>query len=148
MNEKKMMHYEAILPEVAKQSSEMERRADEAERETEKLKKVEYMSEHIGEVFEGVISSITAWGMYVELPNTIEGMVHVTALTDDYYQYKEDSYEMVGERSGKSYKLGQGMRVRCVAADKFMRTIDFVPAEKENAEIDFVPAENEEMENG
>lgn len=148
MNEKKMMHYEAILPEVAKQSSEMERRADEAERETEKLKKVEYMSEHIGEVFEGVISSITAWGMYVELPNTIEGMVHVTALTDDYYQYKEDSYEMVGERSGKSYKLGQCMRVRCVAADKFMRTIDFVPAEKENAEIDFVPAENEEMENG
>lgn len=109
---------------------------------------MEYMSEHIGEVFEGVISSITAWGMYVELPNTIEGMVHVTALTDDYYQYKEDSYEMVGERSGKSYKLGQGMRVRCVAADKFMRTIDFVPAEKENAEIDFVPAENEEMENG
>lgn len=148
MNEKKLMHYEAILPEVAKQSSEMERRADEAERETEKLKKVEYMSEHIGEVFEGVISSITAWGMYVELPNTIEGMVHVTALTDDYYQYKEDSYEMVGERSGKSYKLGQGMRVRCVAADKFMRTIDFVPAEKENAEIDFAPAENEEMENG
>lgn len=148
MNEKKLMHYEAILPEVAKQSSEMERRADEAERETEKLKKVEYMSEHIGEVFEGVISSIMAWGMYVELPNTIEGMVHVTALTDDYYQYKEDSYEMVGERSGKSYKLGQGMRVRCVAADKFMRTIDFVPAEKENAEIDFAPAENEEMENG
>lgn len=148
MNEKKLMHYETILPEVAKQSSEMERRADEAERETEKLKKVEYMSEHIGEVFEGVISSITAWGMYVELPNTVEGMVHVTALTDDYYQYKEDSYEMVGERSGKSYKLGQGMRVRCVAADKFMRTIDFVPAEKENAEIDFVPAENEEMENG
>ena len=148
MNEKKLMHYETILPEVAKQSSEMERRADEAERETEKLKKVEYMSEHIGEVFEGVISSITAWGMYVELPNSVEGMVHVTALTDDYYQYKEDSYEMVGERSGKSYKLGQGMRVRCVAADKFMRTIDFVPAEKENAEIDFVPAENEEMENG
>lgn len=148
MNEKKLMHYEAILPEVAKQSSEMERRADEAERETEKLKKVEYMSEHIGEVFEGVISSITAWGMYVELPNTIEGMVHVTALTDDYYQYKEDSYEMVGERSGKSYKLGQSMRVRCVAADKFMRIIDFVPAEKENAEIDFAPAENEEMENG
>lgn len=129
MNEKKIMHYEAILPEVAKQSSEMERRADEAERETEKLKKVEYMQGHIGEEFEGVISGITAFGMYVELPNTIEGMIHVTALTDDYYQYIEESYEMVGERSGTCYKLGQSMRVKCIAADKFMRTIDFVPVE-------------------
>lgn len=160
MNEKRIQHYEAILPEVAKQSSEMERRADEAERETEKLKKVEYMQGHIGEIFEGVVSSITAWGIYVELPNTIEGMIHVTALTDDYYQYKEDSYEMVGERSGKCYKLGQRMRVQCVAADKFMRTIDFIPAGKENektdsalaeesnTKINSVLAENEEMEYG
>lgn len=129
MNEKKRMHYEAILPEVAKQSSEMERRADEAERETNKLKKVEYMQEHIGEEFEGVISSITAWGMYVELPNTIEGMIHVTALEDDYYHYDESTYEMVGETGQKRYKLGQQVRVICTAADKFMRTIDFVLAE-------------------
>lgn len=128
MNEKRLMHYEAILPEVAKQSSELERRADEAERETEKLKKVEYMQGHIGETFEGVISGITAWGMFVELPNTVEGMIHVTSLTDDYYHYIEDSYEMVAERSGKCYKLGQRIRVLCAGADKLMRTIDFVPA--------------------
>ena len=129
MNEKRQQHYEAILPEVAKQSSEMERRADEAERETDKLKKVEYMQERIGEEFEGVISSITAWGMYVELPDTIEGMVHVTALEDDYYHYDESSYELVGETGGRRFKLGQTVRVVCAAADKFLRTIDFVLAE-------------------
>ncbi|MBD5470535.1 MAG: ribonuclease R, partial [Lachnospiraceae bacterium] len=80
MNEKRIEHYSEILPEVAKNSSEMERRADEAERETDKLKKAEYMEEHIGSIFEGVISSITSWGIYVELPNTIEGMIHVSML--------------------------------------------------------------------
>lgn len=131
MNEKKRLHYEAILPDVAKQSSEMERRADEAERETDKLKKVEYMQGHIGEVFEGVISSITSWGMYVELPNTIEGMVHVTALEDDYYHYDEAAYELVGETGGRRFKLGQPVRVICTGADKFMRTVDFALAQDE-----------------
>ncbi len=125
MNEKKKQHYESILPEVAKHSSETERRADEAERETEKLKKVEYMLEHIGEVFEGVISGITTWGMYVELPNTIEGMVHVTSMEGDYYHYVEETYEMVGENSGKSYRLGEFVQVECYGADKTLRTIDF-----------------------
>lgn len=129
MNERKKRHYDAILPEVAKHSSEMERRADEAERETDKLKKAEYMQEHIGEVFEGVISSITAWGMYVELPNTVEGMVHVTAMQDDYYQYVEASCEMTGERSGRTYRLGQTVSVVCVNADKYTRMIDFKLAE-------------------
>lgn len=125
MNEKRKEHYDKILPEAAKHSSEMERRADEAERETDKLKKVEYMQERIGETFAGVISSITSWGMYVELPNTIEGMVHVTAMEDDYYHYDESTYEMVGERTKKRYKLGESVQVVCTAADKFMRTIDF-----------------------
>lgn len=131
LNEKRIEHYEKILPEVASHSSEMERRADEAERETEKLKKVEYMEEHIGEIFEGVISSITSWGIYVELPNTIEGMIHVTNLTDDYYHYEEETYEMVGEATGKRYKLGQKLKVVVDNADKFMRTIDFVLPESE-----------------
>lgn len=131
MSEKKKTHYESILPEVAKQSSEMERRADEAERETDKLKKAEYMQGHIGEVFEGVISSMTAWGMYVELPNTVEGMVHVTALEDDYYHYEETTYEMVGETGGRRFKLGQTVKVVCVAVDRFMRTVDFALAEDE-----------------
>ena len=103
----------------------MERRADEAERETDKLKKVEYMSTHIGEVFEGVISGVTEWGFYVELPNTVEGLVHVTSLRDDFYHYQESTYEMVGEVTNKRYKLGQSVKVRLVETDRVMRTIDF-----------------------
>ena len=125
MNADKMEHYRSILPEVAKRSSEMERRADEAERETVKLKKVEYMQAHIGEEFEGVISGITKWGMYVELPNTIEGLVHVTNMTDDHYEYNEERYEMMGMHTRKVYKLGEGLRVRVLDADRLMRTIDF-----------------------
>ena len=119
-------HYETILPEVAKHSSEMERRADEAERETEKLKKVEYMEQHIGEVYEGVISGITNYGLYVELPNTIEGMVHVNALEGDYYEYDDNTYEMRGQHSGTVYRLGQKVRIRVKDVDRLCRTIDFV----------------------
>ena len=126
MNDKRIAHYEKILPEAAAQSSARERRAEEAERETDKLKKAEYMSEHIGEVFEGVISSVTAWGMYVELPNTIEGLIHVNNLTDDYYHFNQETYELTGERTGKVYKLGQKIKVVAADADKFMKTIDFV----------------------
>ncbi|MBQ7944283.1 MAG: ribonuclease R [Lachnospiraceae bacterium] len=126
LNENRIEHYDAILPEVAKHSSEMERRADEAERETDKLKKVEYMSERIGEIYEGVISSITAWGVYVELPNTIEGMIHVSMLPGDYFYYDEQSYEMVGQATNKRYKLGEKITVRVNDTDKLSRTIDFV----------------------
>jgi len=125
MNEERRNHYDKILTEVAKQSSQRERLAEEAERETVKLKKVEYMSSRIGEEFEGVISSITKWGIYVELPNTIEGLIHVTNLYDDHYNYIEDSYEMVGEHTGKTYKLGQTVMVRVIGTSKVERTIDF-----------------------
>ncbi len=126
LNEERIAHYEHILPKVAASSSERERRAEEAERETVKLKKVEYMQAHIGEEFDGVISGITNWGIYVELPNTVEGMVHVSNLTDDYFQYREDTYEMVGEVTGIRYKLGQKVRIRVEDTDRMMRTIDFV----------------------
>ncbi len=126
LNEKRIDHYNEILPEVAKHSSEMERRADEAERETDKLKKVEFMERHIGEIYEGVISSITAWGVYVELPNTIEGMIHVSMLPGDYFYYDEETYEMVGQATDIRYKLGQTLKVRVNATDKILRTIDFV----------------------
>ena len=125
MNENRIQHYNEILPEVAKHSSEMERRADEAERETDKLKKVEYIEEHIGEVYDGVISSITSWGIYVELPNTIEGMIHVSMLPGDYFYYDETSYEMVGQATDRRYKLGEKIKVQVSATDKIARTIDF-----------------------
>lgn len=125
LGEKRTQHYEKILFEVADHSSKMERRADESEREVEKLKKVEYMMEHIGETFEGVISGVTSWGMYVELPNTIEGMIRVADMNDDYYIYDEERYQMIGEHTRKIYKLGQKVTVEVVNADKVMRTIDF-----------------------
>ena len=130
MDAKRIEHYQGILPEVTKHSSEMERRADEAERETIKLKKVEYMQAHIGEVFEGVISSITKWGMYVELPNTVEGLVHVINMVDDHYEYQQERYEMVGTRRHKVYKLGQKISVRVMDADRLLRTIDFEIADE------------------
>lgn len=125
MNAKRIEHYESILDEVAKQSSQMERRADEAERETIKLKKCEYMAKHVGEEFEGVISGVTEWGFFVELPNTVEGLVRVTELKDDFYQFYEDTYELVGEATNKRYKLGQKIKVVVESTDKLMRTIDF-----------------------
>lgn len=131
MNEDKIEHYQSILPEVTKHASETERRADEAERETIKLKKAEYMEAHIGEEFEGVISGITKWGIYVELPNTVEGLVHVTNMYDDHYDYYEEHYEMIGEHTHKVYKLGQTVRVQVIGTDRLTRTVDFAFAESE-----------------
>ncbi len=131
MDEDRIGHYHSILQEVTKHSSEMERRAEEAERETVKLKKVEYMEQYVGEEFEGVISGMTKWGMYVELDNTIEGMVHVSNMTDDHYDYYEDRYELAGAHTNKVYKLGQKIRIRVIGADRMLRTIDFEIAEEE-----------------
>ena len=87
------------------------------------------MSNHIGECFEGVISGVTEWGFFVELPNTVEGLVRVTDLTDDFYEFYEDTYELAGTATNKRYKLGQKIKVVVDGADKIMRTIDFKPAE-------------------
>ena len=130
MNQKRIIHYDAILTEVAKQASETERRAEEAERETMKLKKVQYMEDFIGEEFEGVISGVMEWGIFVELPNTVEGLVRVTELRDDYYHFIEATYEMIGANSGKSYKLGQKVRVRVLGTDRIARTVDFALVEE------------------
>lgn len=131
ISEKRIKHYDRILPDVALRSSMMERRADEAEREVDKMKKAEYMEQFIGETFEGVISGMNTWGMYVELPNTVEGMVHVTALKDDYYFYDEERYLMIGERTNKTYKLGEKVKVVVTGVDKLLKTIDFELADEE-----------------
>lgn len=133
MKENRMEHYEKILPAVAQASSELERRAAEAERESVKIKKVEYMEDRIGEVCEGVISGITKYGIYVELPDTIEGMISVASLPGDYFHFLEDTYEMVGEHTGKSYRLGETVRVRVTGTDRLLRRIDFeIVKEKRN----------------
>lgn len=133
LTEKRIKHYDSILPGVSEQSSKTERRSDEAERDTEKIKKVEFMQNHIGEVFEGVISSITTWGMYVELPNTVEGMVRVTDIHDDYYYYDEENYELVGEATKHRFKLGQKLKVEVLGTDKLQRQIDFGIYEEEQS---------------
>lgn len=129
LKENRIEHYEQRLPEVAKHSSKMERRAEEAERETDKLKKAEYMADRIGSIYEGVISGITQWGIYVELPNTVEGLVHVSSLPGDYFFYDENAYEMVGETTGRTYKLGERVSVQVRDVDCFARTVDFVICE-------------------
>jgi len=126
----RISHYNEILPEVANHSSKMERRADEAERETDKLKKVQYMEERIGAHYTGVISGVTNWGLYVELENTVEGMIRVNDLPGDFFYYDEENYEMVGEKTGKRYKLGERLAIEVKSADRFNRTIDFLVYEE------------------
>ena len=140
LNEKRIRHYESILPEIAEHSCITERRADEAERDTDKIKKVEYMEKYLGEVFDGVISSITNWGMYVELPNTIEGMIRINDLLDDYYYYDEDNYELVGSDTKRRFKLGQAVKVQVARTDKLQRQIDFKLYEEDDDD-----EEDEEM---
>lgn len=121
---KRADHYDAILPDVAVQTSAMERRAADAERDTDKLKMAEYMEQFVGETFDGVVSGVTAWGVYVELPNTIEGMVSVNNMKG-FYTFDEEHYEMIGELGNRSYKLGQKVKVVVIGTDKILRTIDF-----------------------
>ena len=122
---KRYEHYETILPEIARRSSDRERLADDAEREVDKMKKAEYMQDHIGEVFAGVVSGVTAWGIYVELQNTVEGMVRLADMSDDQYDFEEEKYRVIGHYTGREYRMGQKVFIRVVSVDKLTRTIDF-----------------------
>lgn len=122
---KRIQHYEKLLPQVAVQSSATERRAEEAEREVSKMKKAEYMRGFLWQTFTGVISGMTSWGLYVTLPNTVEGMIRLADMPDDYYYYDEESFCMVGETFGKVYMLGERVRVTVIGADKQLGTVDF-----------------------
>lgn len=117
--------WDARLPEIAQHSSKMERRAVDAERETDELKKAEYMEDKIGEEYDGIISSVTNFGMFVELPNTIEGLVHVSYMTDDYYRFDERHFAMIGERTGNVFRIGDEITVRVIKVNKDERSIDF-----------------------
>ena len=125
LKERRAVHYAGILPEVAVKTSALERRADEAERETEKLKKCQYMEQFTGHTFDGVISGVTGWGFFVELPNTVEGLVRLSDLEGDYYVFDEKRYQLKGERTGKTYKLGQRIKVTVAGTDRITRTVEF-----------------------
>ena len=130
LKQNRIEHYNEILPEIADKSSRLERRAEEAEREVHKLKKAEYMTAHIGETYEGVISGVTSWGIYVELPNTVEGMIRLEDMRDDDYRYYEDKFCVEGRYSGKVYALGQRITIEVLRADLDTRTVDFIVAEE------------------
>ena len=125
LKEERILHYKDILPQVCKHASEMERRADEAERETDKLKKAEYMTAHMDEEYDGVISGIMAYGIYVELENTVEGLIRAADIPGDYYVYDEAACEMVGRHTGNSYRLGDRIHVYVKDVDLQKKTIDF-----------------------
>ena len=129
-NEKRYAHYSRILPDVAVQSSLRERRADEAERDCMKLKKCQYMKNFLGECFPGSISGLTEYGIYVTLENGIEGMIPLRMLNDDYFVFIEREMITRGERSGKTFRIGDSMSVIVYAVDTLSRTIDFVPAKE------------------
>lgn len=123
-NEQDRLH--VLLPKVADHTSTTERTAEEAEREVEDLKKAEYMSTRIGNVYEGIISSLTHFGMYVQLDNTIEGLVHFSNMIDDYYYFDEDKYYIIGEHTNKVYRLGDTVKIIVINTDLVKRTIDFM----------------------
>nr|PZN09911.1 MAG: ribonuclease R [Caldicoprobacter oshimai] len=120
---------ESILPEIAEHCSEREIVADEVEREVDDLKKAEFMLDKIGMEFDGIISGVTSYGIYVELGNTVEGLVHISTMDDDYYVYDEKHYCLIGQRTNKIYRLGDAVRVRVVGVDMASRNIDFVLVE-------------------
>lgn len=125
LKRKKKTELNAALPDIADRTSSLERRADDAERDAIKLKKVQYMMPHIGEEYTGRISGVTSWGLYVALPNSIEGMIPVRTLTDDFYEFSEETYELIGKSFNRHYTLGMPLRVKLVDANPVARTIDF-----------------------
>ena len=125
LDERRINTLSKKLPDVCLKCSNRERVADDAERETCLVKKVEYMEDKVGQIFEGVISSVTSWGIYVELPNTIEGMVSPKSIEDDYYYYDEKNMQYFGEKTGKKYSLGDVVKVKLMDTNLYERTIDF-----------------------
>ena len=125
MDEATQEKWNADLPEIADHTSKRERRAVDAERDTDEMKKAEYMEDKIGEEFDGIIGSVTNFGMFVELPNTIEGLVHVSYMTDDYYHYDERQFAMIGERTGNVFRIGDEITVRVIKVNKEEHDIDF-----------------------
>lgn len=134
LDEKRINHYKKILTEVARLCSVNERRAEDAERDTDKYKIVEFMQDKIGHEFDGIISGVTSWGIYIELPNTVEGMVSVKDLDDDYYDFDEENMRYIGENTHKTYTIGDKVRVVLTRASLETRTIDFDFVEEDESE--------------
>lgn len=125
LSPKTVNKYKDELPDITKHTSVMERVAVETEREVDDLKKAEYMKDKIGEEFNGIISSVTNFGLFVELENTVEGLVHVSYMTDDYYHYNERHQALIGERTGKVYRIGEQVKIQVINVNIDERAVDF-----------------------
>lgn len=121
----RLARLEKVLPEIADHTSMTERRAEDAEREVDDLKKAQYMAERIGEEYTGIVSSVTSFGLFVQLENTIEGLVHFNNMDDDFYRFDEENYYIIGERTNRIYRLGDEVRIEVIGADVGKRNIDF-----------------------
>jgi len=126
LNDKRIEHYKSILHNIAQHSSERERAAQDAERDCDDLKKAEFMMDKVGQQFEGIISNITAFGLFVELDNTVEGLVRLSSMDDDYYTYNERSLCLIGERTKKIYRIGDKVDVQLIKVSVETRQIDFI----------------------
>ncbi|UQS81660.1 ribonuclease R [Bombilactobacillus folatiphilus] len=115
------------LPEVAVHTSACERKSVDVERAVDDLKKAEYMADKVGQVFDGVISGVTSFGMFVSLENTVEGLIHISNMLDDYYEFNEKALSMIGKRTHKVYTMGESIKVRLLRADAEQRQVDFEP---------------------
>ena len=124
LTEEKVAHFGQIIPDIVTQTSSLERRAIDAEREVEAMKKAEYMQEFVGQEFDGVVSSVVKFGLFVELPNTVEGLIHITNLPE-YYHFNERTLSLHGEKSGLVFRVGQPIRVQLTRSDKMTGEIDF-----------------------
>ncbi len=125
MNSKTLKKWKEALPEIAQHTSTMERAAIDTEREVDDLKKAEYMKEKIGETYPGIISSVTNFGLFIELENTIEGLIHVSNMTDDYYNFDERHQTLIGERTGTVYRIGDEVKVKVTQVNLDEHAIDF-----------------------
>ncbi|MBP1969450.1 ribonuclease R [Virgibacillus natechei] len=144
LDEKTIRQWKESLPEIARHTSDKERTAVDAERETDDLKKAEYMQDKIGEEFTGIIGSVTSFGMFVELENTVEGLIHVSNLTDDYYNYDEKSLALIGERTANIYRIGDEVEIRVVSVNIDERTVDFELVKSEESKPPKPPRQKKE----
>ena len=117
--------WRGVMDEIADHTSDRERRAVEAERDTDALKKAQYMSDKIGEEFDGLVSSVTNFGIFIELPNTVEGLVHISNMVDDYYNFDQRSMSMIGERTGRQFRIGDEVKIRVTNVNLEESAIDF-----------------------
>ena len=140
INAKSKERYADLLEEIGTHSSEMERRAVDAERDTDSMKKADYMADHLGEEFDATVSSVMKFGMFIELPNTVEGLIHISRLTDDYYEYVEKYLALVGRKTHRTYRIGQPVKVKVVNVDKEQSQIDFALVDPKAAPVsDLLP---------